>query len=529
MQIHHFPFDEIPQFSARDIAYTTADERLRPFYKYEVTIEAFEQVFQDKSKANINREVLVEVLKEQYEAFKTSDLVLSQIEKLREKNTFTVVTAHQPSLFTGPLYFIYKIFSAINLAEQLNAKYSDRHIVPIFVIGGEDHDFNEINHAHLFSKELLWVNEEKGAVGAMKTASLQPVLAELKEILGNSENATTIYEKVVRSFTQFETYGQATQNLVHELFQQYGLVVLGMNNAKLKRLFIPQVKEEIFEQPSQTLIQATQEELIEAGFGGQAHPREINFFYLADQIRSRIVLEDDIYKVLDTDLNFTRAEMEQEIENHPERFSPNVVMRPIYQEVVLPNLAYVGGGGELAYWQERQSQFAHFGINFPMLVRRNSALWIDKGNAKKLNKIGFDLPTIFDDTEELIKAYVKENTENELSLKQEKLSVQQLFEGIVAKAIEIDPGLKKTVLGEQAKLLNSISALEAKLMRAEKNRHEITINQIRSLKERLFPSGLQERYDNFMAFYLKQGDAYFETLKSNLNPLDKRFLVFLEE
>ncbi|MEN0050690.1 MAG: bacillithiol biosynthesis BshC, partial [Bacteroidota bacterium] len=264
------------------------------------------------------------------------------------------------------------------------------------------------------------------------------------------------------------------------------------------------------------------------GFGGQAYPREINFFYLADQIRSRIVLEEETYKVLDTDLSFTRAQMEQEIENHPERFSPNVVMRPIYQEVILPNLAYVGGGGELAYWQERQTQFAHFGVNFPMLVRRNSALWIDKGNAKKLNKIGFNIATIFGDTEELIKVYVKENTENELSLKQEKLRVQQIFEGVVSKAIEIDPGLKKTVLSEQAKLLNSISALEAKLMRAEKNRHEITINQIRSLKERLFPSGLQERHDNFMAYYLKQGDTYFQMLKEHLYPLDKRFLVFLE-
>ena len=528
MQIHHFSFLDIPQFSTRDIAYTTADEKLRPFYKYEVTLEAFEQIFKDKSEANINREILVEVLREQYKSFETNELVSAQIEKLKDENTFTVVTAHQPSLFTGPLYFIYKIFSAINLAERLNATYTDYHVVPIFVIGGEDHDFEEINHAHLFNKELVWENEESGAVGQMKTESLQPVLQNLKEILGSSENATTLYEKIERSFTQFETYGQATQNLVHELFQQYGLVVLGMNNAKLKQEFIPYIKKEIFEQPSQSLIQKAQEQLTEAGFGGQAHPREINFFYLADQLRSRIVLEEDTYSVLETDLSFTYAEMEQEVENHPERFSPNVVMRPIYQEIILPNLAYVGGGGELAYWQERQTQFAHFGVNFPMLVRRNSALWIDKSNAKKLNKIGFDIATIFGDTEELIKDYVKKNTENELSLKQEKLSVQQLFERVVSKAVEIDPGLKKTVLSEQAKLLNSISALEAKLMRAEKNRHEIIINQIRSLKERLFPSGLQERHDNFMAYYLKQGDAYFAILKENLNPLDKRFLVFLE-
>jgi len=396
------------------------------------------------------------------------------------------------------------------------------------VLGSEDHDFEEINHTSLFNKRLEWHNEEKGAVGWMKTDTLIPTLAELKEILGASDLAQTIYQKIEYAFTHFDSYGAATQHLVYELFKQYGLVVLNTNQAALKRQFIPQIKEEIFNQPSQALIQSTQEALEKAGFGGQAFPREINFFYLKDQIRSRIVFEEDAYKVLETDFQFSRAEMEAEIENHPERFSPNVVMRPIYQEVILPNLAYIGGGGELAYWQERLSQFEHFGINFPMLVRRNSALWVDKGNAKKLRKVGFDIATFFGDTEELIKNFVQENTENELSLHHEKLRAQQIFEGIVKKAVDIDAGMKKSVLSEQAKILNSISALEAKLLRAEKNRHEVKINQIRSLKERLFPSGLQERHDNFLNCYLKN-DAFFDVLKEHLHPLKKQFTVFVEE
>ncbi|MEM9886896.1 MAG: bacillithiol biosynthesis cysteine-adding enzyme BshC [Bacteroidota bacterium] len=528
MEIQHFPFDEIPQFSERDIAYTTAHPELRDFYKYEVNLAAFKAVFEDKSKENTNRKALVANLKQQHQAFQPHEKIQQQIEALARENTFTVVTAHQPSLFTGPLYFVYKIFSTINLAEQLNAHYKDYQVVPVFVLGSEDHDFEEINHTYLFNKKIEWQNDEKGAVGWMKTATLQSTLEQLKDVLGDSDLAKTLYEKAERSFTQHETYGVAAQNLVQELFQDYGLVVLNMNQADLKREFIPYIKKEILEQPSQALIQATQEALAEKGFSSQAHPREINFFYLSDQIRNRIVLEDDIYKVLDTDIQFTEAEILAEIEQHPERFSPNVVMRPLYQEVILPNLAYVGGGGELAYWQERLSQFAHFGVNFPMLVRRNSVLWVDKGNQKRLEKVGLDIKDLFGEVEALIKTYVQENTENELSLKQEKAQVQEIFAGVVQKAVEIDPGLKKTVLSEQAKLLNAINALEAKLLRAEKNRYEITINQIRSLKERLFPSGLQERHDNFMAFYLKNGAAFFDTLKANLNPLDKRFLVVVE-
>ncbi|MEM1324763.1 MAG: bacillithiol biosynthesis cysteine-adding enzyme BshC [Bacteroidota bacterium] len=528
MQVLHFPYEEVSEFAQRDLAYINEQPKLRSFYQYEPAIDSFQQVIQDKSTANTDRQVLVDVLKAQYSDFEPTDTTIQRIESLLDGNTFTLVTAHQPSLFTGPLYFIYKIFSVINLAEQLNEKYTDYNIVPLFITGGEDHDFEEINHAHIFGKTLEWANEESGAVGRMKTSTLQPTLSQLKEILGESSSAVALCTTIENAFTKFDSYGAATRYLVHCLFEKYGLVVIGMDEPKFKQRFIPYIKEEIFDQPSQALIQATQEELAAQGFDSQAHPRAINFFYLHDQLRSRIVLEDDVYKVLDSNFVFTRAELEAEIEAHPERFSPNVVMRPIYQETILPNLAYIGGGGELAYWQERKSQFAHFGVNFPMLIRRNSALWIDKGNAKRLEKVGLAVEDLFEDTHSLVKAYVKENSEQELSLNHEKLKTQQIFEGIVEKALAIDKGLKKTVLSEQAKMLNAIGVLEGKLLRAEKNRHDVALNQIRSLKERLFPNGLQERHTNFMEFYLKYGDDFFNTLKAYLHPLDKEFLVFLD-
>jgi bacillithiol biosynthesis cysteine-adding enzyme BshC len=246
-------------------------------------------------------------------------------------------------------------------------------------------------------------------------------------------------------------------------------------------------------------------------------------------LRERIVFENGIYKVLNTDYEFTPETMMAEVDNHPERFSPNVILRPVYQETIFPNLAYIGGGGELSYWAERQPQFEHFNVPFPMLVRRNSALWIDESNAKKLGKLGLTIDDLFGEVEELIKTYVKENTDEDLSLENAKVAINQAFERILAKATAIDPTLKKTVLGEQTKQINAINALESRLLKAEKRNHEVAINQIRTLKDKLFAeNGLQERYDNFLPFYLKHGEDFIQILKDNLEPLKMDFVIIFE-
>lgn len=524
------PYAEVPQVSSRDKAYAREDESLRPFYKYPVTIASFAQVIEDKKKETIDRKTLVKVLVEQYDRIGVTKNVGENIRALQDENTFTIVTAHQPTLFTGPLYYVYKIISTINLAKKLTSQYPDYQFVPIFITGGEDHDFEEMNHVNLFNKKLVWENEESGSVGAMKTSGLKNVLAELKEILGESEKAQKVYQLIEQTHTQFDTYSDAALSLANTLFEKDGLVCINMNHPKLKKLFIPVIKEEIFNQASQPLVEATSKKLNEAGFKSQAFPREVNFFYLNPQLRERIVFEDEKYKVLNTNLEFSKKEMESEIENHPEHFSPNVIMRPIFQEKILPNLAYIGGGGELAYWMERKTQFEHFGINFPMLIRRNSAVWIDKGTQKRINKLGLTSTSVFGETEGLVKAFVKNNTEGELNFSEEKKELESVFEKIKKRVEQVDPTLGKTVLAESAKQIKSLENLESRVMRAEKQKHETSLNQLRKLKEKLFPSnGLQERKDNFIPFYMKYGAAYFDVLKANFDPMEKSFVVIEEK
>ena len=520
------PFDKIPQFSDRDVAYVNADERLRDFYEHPAGYEHFERVFQQRAKHPVDRELLVRVLREQYAHLGDAEEVEAQLEALRQDDTFTVVTAHQPSLFTGPLYYIFKIISVIKLAQNINARYPDRHVVPVFVSGGEDHDFEEVNYLNLFGNRVEWQSGETGPVGRMRTASLTDALARVKDILGDGEDARHIYAILEKTHIAHASYGRAALALVHELFGKYGLVVLNMDHPALKRAFVPYIEREILEQPSQALVAATQARLTAAGFSGQAHAREINFFYLQDQRRDRIVLEDGRYRVLATELSFSEAELREEIHRHPERFSPNVVMRPIYQEVILPNLAYVGGGGELAYWLERKTQFADFGLPYPMLVRRDSAVWIDQTARKRMDKLGLSFTDLLEETEALIKRFVKESSDEELSLKAQKKALGEVFQRIAELTRPIDPTLVKTVKSEMAKTLNGVSQLEKRLMRAEKAKHDTAINQLRSVKDKLFPNqGLQERTDNFLNYYIRYGETFFATLLEHFDPLDKRVVI----
>ena len=530
MQIKWIPFPDVLQLSYKDVAYTTEKPELQPFFKYSVNLEAFAEVIADKEKAATDRQTLVEVLEAQYANLSKSELVSENVRALADTNTFTVTTAHQPSLFTGPLYYIYKIISTIHLARQLGAKYPDKCFVPVFVTGGEDHDFEEINYINLFNKKIIWQNEEQGAVGQMSTKNLATTLEKLKGILGTSDKAQEIFALLEAAYTQNERYSDATIQLAHELFKDYGLVVANLSHPKLKRLFIPYIKEEIFNQVSQPLVAATADALAEVNFKPQAFPREINFFYLRENLRARIVLEDGKYKVLNTDYAFTEAELEAEIEAHPEYFSPNVIMRPLYQELILPNLAFIGGGGELAYWLERKTQFEHFGINFPMLVRRNSVLWIDKSTNKRIQKLGFQATDLLLDVDALIRLFVENQTEADLEISAEKQVIEQAFDKIATKSKKIDPTLTKAILAEKTKQLKVLDQLESRLVRAEKSKHETALNQIRSLKEKLFPhNGLQERHDNFLSLYLKYGRSFFDILLKHLDPLKKQFLLIVDE
>lgn len=507
------PLAETNQFSKLIIDYINGDNSLRPFYTYEPKIESFKKVIEDKSKELINRSVLVEVLKSQYQK---SNIQHPNFNLLLNKNTFTVCTGHQLCLFTGPLYFIYKIISTINLSETLKRNYPDFNFVPVYWMASEDHDFEEVSSINLFGKKANWNNTEaKGAVGRLKTDSLNVVIEELKQILGDSQNANELIQLFSDAYLKHSNLADATRYLVHHLFGEYGLVILDADDARLKAEFLDILKDDILNTTNYKIVNQTISELEKVGVKPQVNPREINCFYLTDADRVRIEKN-----------KFTSETLTLELKNHPEYFSPNVVLRPLYQQKILPNLAYVGGPGEIAYWLEYKAMFDHHKITFPVLIPRNFALLTDEKINQQLQKLGFTIEDIFKNTDGLLKEFVSKNSTSELSLKEQELKLVSLFAEISAKAIAVDQTLKGSVEAELQKAINSIKNIESKLLRSEKQKQEININQIKKIKNKYFPDGsLQERFENFSPYYLKYGKHFINDLKEAFDPLDFQLLI----
>ncbi|MBL4593519.1 MAG: bacillithiol biosynthesis BshC [Flavobacteriales bacterium] len=278
------------------------------------------------------------------------------------------------------------------------------------------------------------------------------------------------------------------------------------------------------------MINSTSERLKKLGFKPQVTPREINLFYLKNGIRERIVFEGTSYKILNTDIQFSESEILKELENHPERFSPNAPMRCLYQEKILPNLAYIGGGGELAYWFQLKDMFDANNISFPTLVLRKSVLFVDGGSNKRISKLGLEVTDLFQGTDSLVKEYLKKGAEIVLDLQQEEQDVIAIFEDIVKKAGKIDQSLQPFVKAELQKNIKSLKNIETRLIKAEKKKEEVTVNQLKKLKEKLFPNNsLQERHDNLISILLFYGEDIIEELINELSPLDKQFVILTAE
>jgi bacillithiol biosynthesis cysteine-adding enzyme BshC len=526
MKIQKIDYSKVSAISFKDLAYIELAPFLKDFYNYTPDLSSFAQAIEDRKSKIIDRSLLVKVLESNYSTVESSDLQKSNIASLGSDSTFTIITAHQPSLFGGPLYYILKVCSVINLCKQLKTKYPEYNFVPTFVSGGEDHDFDEIDHLNLFGKMVKWDREAQGPVGRLDIEGLQSAIDEVSDILGDNPIAQNLKTILNDSIDSCDTYGQFVFKFVNALFGKYGVIAINMDDAKLKAAFAPIMKRELLERISQPLVTETQEQLTAHQFKAQAFPRDINLFYLGEGSRDRIEYVDGQYNIVDSALTFSESEIIEELESKPENFSPNVVLRPIYQESIIPNLAYVGGGGEIAYWLERKSQFDAFDVFYPMLIRRNSVMILNNGLNKTIDKLGFTTNDIFQTQDELINQYITANTEVEIELENQKSTIKKAYEEIADKSKQVDPGLAKSVLADMTKQLKNIDQMESRMKRAIKSKQEVQINKIGKMKDKLFPNnGLQERFDNFMPHYMAVGESFFDDLVEHLDPMDRRFIV----
>ena len=521
-------FRETGCFSDFICDYLDEKTELKPFYNRFPTLENFEAQIKEKSTSfqSEARNIIKTVLKSQYKNIQASQSTLKNIESLNESHTYTITTGHQLNLFTGPLYFLYKIISTINLTKELQAKYPDYNFVPIYWMASEDHDFDEINYFNFKGKKIQWNSNQNGAVGHFKTKGLEEVFDVISSEFGPGKHAQQLKDWFKEAYLNHDNLADATRYLANQLFGDYGLVVLDAEDKDLKQLFIPQMKRELLEQTAFKCVTETNKKLEELDLTIQVNPREINLFYIKDGLRERIVELDGNYSVLETDITWNENELLKHLDKFPERFSPNVIMRPLYQEVILPNLCYIGGGGELIYWLQLKSSFEAQNVTFPMLLLRNSALVKTEKQSGKLNKLNISDSDLFLDRASFINKKVRKISNIDIDFSNQVNHLVKQFEGLYQLAEQTDKSFIGAVKAQEVKQIKGLKHLEKRLLTAQKKHLSDEISRSTELQEHLFPNGsLQERNTNFSELYLEYGEDLILQLTKDLSPLKMDFAI----
>lgn len=520
------PYKQTGFFSKLVTDYIEQNAFLQPFYNYAPNINGVKEAIQNKQKSYTNRKVLANYFKEQYQNTNKTESQSHNINLLSKENCFTVTTAHQPNIFTGPLYFIYKIIHAIKMANDLREHLPDYTFVPVYYMGSEDADLEELGNISIQQKKLVWNTNQTGAVGRMKVdKDFIRMINEIEGQIAVNEFGKELIDIFKSAYVLNNTIQQSTFDLVNSLFGKYGLLVLIPDNADLKRSFIPIVEKELKEQFSEKEVTKTVAEINEH-YKLKQTGRELNLFYLLENSRERIELANGIYKVDKLNLSFSQSEILEELNNHPERFSANVILRPVFQETVLPNIAFIGGGGEISYWLQLKNVFENVQVDFPPIFLRNSFLLYNSKQEVKLKKMNLNIEDLFTETELLFTNWTKQHTNRDIDLNEEKSELALFYKSLQNKAGLIDVTLAEHTNMLANKALQRINLLEKKLLRAEKRKHSDEKNQLQNIKQDLFPNNsLQERTENFAYLYSFHGNALLDTILNCSKSFDQHFIL----
>ncbi len=520
----YLPYSSTGYFSTIVTDYINAKDDLKPFYDFAPNIEGVKAAIAKRREFTTNRNLLVQVLKDQYQHATLSAKQQLYIEQLGSENTFTVCTAHQPNIFTGYLYFIYKIVHAIKLAETLTEEIAGCNFVPVYYMGSEDADLEELGHIFLGGRKYEWKTKQQGAVGRMKVdKALLQLVNEISGQLLVHPYGNEITGLMHNCYKEGATIQQATFDFINNLFATYGLLIVLPDNRLLKNEFASVIKKELLEQFSHKAVEQSVKK-ISAKYKVQAAGRQLNLFYLTDEGRERIEAVDGEWLVVNGQRKFTEGEIINELKEFPERFSPNVILRPVFQEMILPNIAFIGGGGEIAYWLELKKVFEAVAVPYPVLVLRNSFLLMDDNSSELVKKLKLSAEQIFIPEFDMMNMLVKKQSSNQLSLDKEKELLKELYSRLKITAGNIDTTLQPHTEALLKKALDKIEVLEKKILKAEKKKFEAQQRQLHKLKQQLFPNNnLQERVENFMLFYSKEGKEFIRRIYDNSLGLEQEF------
>ena len=521
----YLPLEQTRRFSPLVLDYLEQKEFIDSFFSHAPKLDSISDALGQRADFPAsNRAALCEVLKDQYAEIGAKHSALESIERLKDPMTFTVTTGQQLVLGSGPLLVIYKALQAVRLAAHIQAQFPGHHILPIFWLASEDHDFDEVDHFYFSDRRFSVQRSEAGSVGRTALPDLNAILQELEERMGQGKTQSRILAMLRSAYGQTGiSWSLATRKFLNALFGDTGPILLDADDARLKRCALPLFEKELKEGHSHSAAKRSSDRLSER-YKLQLHPRELNLFYLTDTDRKRLERHPTGFALEDGSQQWTESALLNELNTQPDRFSPNALLRPLYQECILPNVAYIGGAAEVSYWAQLKGIFEASRLPMPVVFLRQSIQIIGRAHARKMERLGWTASDLFRDRDELLREKIWDGSALQNSIQEAKESVgrwaKELEEGASAQGLEMKAAIEASLTRQQKEL----KRLEKKLLRSEKKRRAETVRAIEDLLNELFPGGkLQERQMNWIEAELLFGGGLVDELMKGIGPEGDRF------
>jgi len=530
MQIN---YSDIPGNQNLFLDYISEFENVSTFYPKDFRNNSdFEKTFDDLTNYDRpHRKEISAIIKKQYSNYKISKHTQSNIASLASEKTFAIVTGQQVSLFGGPLYTIYKTITAIKLSRLLKEKYSDYNFVPIFWMEVDDHDFEEVASINIFDKENnfrtlsyddgLEEDTNRGSVGSIKfDSTIEFTLADLDESLRDNEFKNEILVLLKECYKEGKTFKEGFKELFIKLFDEFGLVIFDPQDSAIKNILLPIFEKEINNFETHTTTNVLKSAELEEIYHAQIKVKPVNLFYSDETGRHLIEPVEDGFRFKGKRKRLNKEELLNLLYFDPSSFSPNVLLRPICQDYILPTAAYVGGSSEVSYFAQVMPNYKFFDVVSPIIFPRSSGTIIESHLYSIIEKYGLSLPDFYMDKNILIEKVVKIVSEinfDELFDKSER-EIKVTLNGLKENLLSIDTNLIQPIEKSIARIEQTISTLKEKSKGAEGRKHKTLITQLQKVRDAVYPNNnLQEREINFFYFANKYGLDIIKWIMNELN------------
>ncbi len=537
-------FSEIPKHQNLFLDYLYRFDNVKEFYNNNFrNKEKFSDLFNSISNSKKDKQFHISpIIKNQYSDFQTASAkTIKNIDSLDNPKTIAIVTGQQVGILGGPLYTVYKILTAVRLSNQLNERFNEYKFAPVFWLEGDDHDFNEVRSINIFDNDNQVINigykseieadDAKLSVGNINfDEAINDFMASLDNTLRQSDFKDELLKKLNDFYAPAKSFKQSFKELIFWLFDEYGLVIFDPQDIAIKNILKPIFKKEVndFQQHTKRLIQVSAE--LEELYHAQVKVKPVNLFYHTDDGRYSVEPVDEIFKLRRKRKQFTKEEILNEIEEHPERFSANVLLRPICQDYLLPTGFYIAGPSEIAYFAQINPLYDFYKIQAPVIYPRTSVTLIEINVNAALDKYDLTLKDIFSELNELKHKVIADLSDNNInnSFVNAENEIELIFDRIKENLFAIDKTLVDSSAKYKEKVFSVFNELKNKAVKAQENKHETTVRQLTRISHLLYPNdNLQEREINFTYFYNKYGSELIKKIydEMSINEFEHQIII----